>query len=72
MAELPAVPRPEADIGKVLSSPRTWVFVGLAVALAALVLTVKQPWVMPFVVGASAAVLLLFLGAFFDVYMCLY
>ena len=66
------VPRPEADIQKVLQTPRTYLFVGMVATLAALVVAVRQPWVVPFVIGAGSATLLLWLGAFFDVYMCLY
>lgn len=71
MADLPPPPRAEADVQKVLQNPRTYLFVGLVATLSALVVAVRQPWTVPFVVGAASSTLLLWFGAYFDVYMCL-
>lgn len=71
LAQIEAPPRAEADVQQVLQNPRTYLFIGLVATLAALVVAVRQPWTVPFVVGASASTLLLWFGAYFDVYMCL-
>ena len=66
-------PHAEANVESVLQTPRTWLFVAMIGTLVAMLLALKdKPWTVPFVVGAGSATLLMWTGAYFDVYMCLY